>query len=198
MLEQLFGSKTRVKILRVFFREPERAFFVRELGRAVDAQINAVRRELELLIDVDLIQEVDIPKKIDTSKAGAALRKYYSLNSESILYPEMQALLVKAQSMGQQQFIEDLKKKIGTPELIVLTGLFTGDRHAQTDILVVGDIKTRSLDRLIKKYEKDSGAEVRYTTMDLNEFFDRRHMMDKFLYSIFESVHTKVVDVLDK
>lgn len=198
MLEQLFGSKTRVKLLRVFFREPDRSFYVRELSRLIGAQINAVRRELELLLDIELVREAAAPEQMDVSKAGATLRKYYGLHTDSVLYPEMQALLIKARSLGQQKFIDDLKKKIGKPELILLTGIFTGDQRAQTDILIVGDVKERSLARLIKQYEKDTGAEVRYTIMSIDEFEDRRHMMDKFLYSLFETTHTKVVDTLEE
>ena len=45
-MEQLFGSKTRVKLLQLFFRNPNRAFYVREITRKIDEQINSVRREL--------------------------------------------------------------------------------------------------------------------------------------------------------
>ncbi|PIT86470.1 MAG: hypothetical protein COU33_02995, partial [Candidatus Magasanikbacteria bacterium CG10_big_fil_rev_8_21_14_0_10_43_6] len=79
MLEQLFGSKTRLKVLRVLYREPEKPFFVRELARAVGVQINAVRRELELLVSIGLLQEIEKEAE-DTSKSGATLRKYYQLN----------------------------------------------------------------------------------------------------------------------
>ncbi|MFH1286146.1 MAG: hypothetical protein ABII02_00090 [Candidatus Magasanikbacteria bacterium] len=197
MLEHLFGSKTRLKLLKTFFREQERSFYVRELTRIIDAQINAIRRELELLVKSGLVQETESPRNMNKAKAGASLRKYYRINSESILYPEMDALLIKAQALGQEEFIADLQKKAGDVRMLVLSGIFTNDPAAQTDILIVGDVKERSLAQLIKKYEKDFGCDLRFTTMILDEFFDRRHMMDKFLYSIFESKHMKVVDKLD-
>lgn len=197
MLEHLFGSKTRFKLLKTFFREQERAFYVRELTRLVDAQINAIRRELELLLKSGLVSEVESPGHINKAKAGATLRKYYRINVQSILYPEMHALLIKAQALGQQKFIKDLETKCGNIKLIVLTGVFTNDLKAPTDILLVGKTKERSLARIIKKYEKDFGCELRYTTMTLEEFLDRRHMMDKFLYSIFESNNMRVLDKID-
>jgi len=197
MLEHLFGSKTRIKVLKIFFRDPNRVFYVREITRLIDAQINAVRRELELLIKSELVVVVKPPGNMDKSEAGSNLRKYYGLNIESILYPEMQALLIKAQSLGQQKFIKELESKSGDSGMIVLTGVFTNDKSAPTDMLLVGSVKERSVGRLIKKYEKDFGCEIRYTVMSSDEFFDRRHMMDKFLYSIFESKHLKVVDKLD-
>jgi hypothetical protein len=45
MIEQLFGSKTRVKLLKLFFSNPNRSFYVREITRTIDEQINSVRRE---------------------------------------------------------------------------------------------------------------------------------------------------------
>ena len=55
MIEQLFGSKTRVKLLYLFFGNPNRPFYVREITRKVDEQINSVRRELSNLLSIGII-----------------------------------------------------------------------------------------------------------------------------------------------
>src|SRR3989339_507408 len=121
MLEHLFGSKTRLKLLRLFFRHSERPFYVRELSRQLGAQINAVRRELELLLKTGLVKEVTGGEG-DKSAQGGSLRKYYVLNAGSLLYPEMQALLFKAQLLGEQRFMDELKERAGELKLFVLTG----------------------------------------------------------------------------
>jgi len=195
MLEQLFGSKTRLKVLRVLYREPEKPFFVRELARAVGVQINAVRRELELLVSIGLLQEIEKEAE-DTSKSGATLRKYYQLNTGSLIFEELQALLLKEQLMGEKEFIEDLKTKCGQVLLLTLTGKFSGDASAQTDLLIVGDIKERTLAKLVESYETAFGFPIRYTVMSEDEFSDRRYVMDKFLFSVFEGKHVKAVNYL--
>ena len=58
MLDQLFGSKTRVRLLRLFLHNPEQAFFVRQLSRKIGAQINGVRNELDNLVDLGLVSAV--------------------------------------------------------------------------------------------------------------------------------------------
>jgi len=196
MLEQLFGSKTRVKLLKVFFMKPEEAFFVRELSRSVGVQINAIRRELELLGDVGLIKEVDKKLEEDDVQSGSALRKYYGLNQDCIIFKELHALLLKEKVLGEEQFITDLKKKVGDIHLLLLTGSFTGSQEAGTDLLVVGKLKERALALLVAKYEKEFGFDIRYTTMTAKEFLDRRYVMDKFLYSLFAGQHLKVVNTL--
>src|SRR5665213_1335660 len=55
MIEQLFGSKTRVKLLQLFYSNPNRSYFVREITRKIDEQINSVRRELSNLLSIGII-----------------------------------------------------------------------------------------------------------------------------------------------
>ncbi len=198
MLEQLFGSKTRLKLLRILFRAPERSFFVRELSRMLDVQINAVRREIELLLELGLLQEKkDVVPTESSAKPGITLRKYYHINAQCIVYQELQVLLIKEQLMGEEQFIKDIQHKVGNPKLILLSGRFTHDDRAPSDLLIVGDVKERALERMVLEYEKNFGFPIRYTVMTEDEFHDRRYVMDKFIFSLFEAKHVKVVNSLE-
>jgi len=147
MLEQLFGSKTRLKLLRIFYTESDKAFFVRELSRLVGVQINAVRRELKILLSMDIVQEkiVKLKEGSNELEVGEKLRRYYELNPESIIYSELQALLIKDKIAGQKEFIQEFEKKMSDTQLLVLSGEFTNDKKAPTDLLVVGKIKPRVL-----------------------------------------------------
>lgn len=196
MLEQLFGSKTRVRLLRTLFRSPDRAFFVRELARLLEVQINAIRREIESLTTAGLLLEVE-GKPESMSKAGATLRKYYRINRDCMIFSELQALLNKEQFVNEDTFIQDLQAKIGKPVLLLLSGHFTHDDRAPSDILIVGPVKERVLEKLIQQYEKKSGETIRYTVMTQKEFMDRRYVMDKFIFSLFEANHLKIVNVLE-
>ena len=55
MIEQLFGSKTRVKLLQLFYANQNRSFYVREITRNIDEQLNSVRRELSNLLGIGII-----------------------------------------------------------------------------------------------------------------------------------------------
>ena len=69
--EKLFGSKTRAKLLQLFFSNPEKSFYVREMTRVIDEQINSVRRELNNLDGIGIIKSETFDNKI-----------YYSANSK--------------------------------------------------------------------------------------------------------------------
>lgn len=198
MLEYLFGSKTRLKLLRLFFNQPEQKFFVRELTRLVDTQINSVRRELAHLLEAKII----IPGEAEESsieKGGKAKavnkRKYYCLNPQGIINPELQALLLKAQFWGERQLIETVKK-IGHIDFLVLAGRFVNLPEAPTDLLIVGNLAKKDLGKLVRVFEDDFGGEVRYTVMTPKEFLYRRDVADKFLSAIFENKHIVAVDNL--
>ncbi|MBU0596838.1 helix-turn-helix domain-containing protein [Patescibacteria group bacterium] len=192
MIEHLFGSKTRAGVLRTFFRQPDKAFYVRELARLLEVQINAIRRELEILLQLGLIKETEVVN--ESKKAGEGLRKYFILDNQALIFGELQALLIKSQLMDEKELASALVDKAGKMDLFLLTGKFTADKRAPSDILLVGNLKEKSVDNLIKKYEKKFGFPIRYTIMNRKEFMERREMMDRFLFSMFEADNIKVVD----
>lgn len=193
MLEHFFGSRTRVKLLQLFFRDPDKAFYLRELGRLIESQLNAVRREVGNLERLGLLQSV--PAAVVESDSPIRERnRYYRLNKEAILYPEIEALLLKAQLLEEEELIEAIKNRGGAVKLLILTGIFTGANDAPAYILLVGSVKPLVLARLIKDYENSTGKSVRYTLFNEREFRERREIGDKFLYSMFETKHLAPVN----
>lgn len=197
MLEQLFGSKTRVKLLHIFFQSPDRPFYVRELARLAEGQLNAVRRELANLEKVGLIlpialDKVDVPEGVGTGRS-----KYYKLDLGCLFYQELKSLLFKAQILYERELIDLLKEKAGKIKMLLFTGCFTDAKDAETDILLVGEIRPLLVSKLVMDFEKKLGKTLRYTIMTQKEFSDRREIGDKFLYSIFEGKHVTVADELN-
>ncbi|MFA5175473.1 MAG: hypothetical protein WC430_03615 [Patescibacteria group bacterium] len=197
MLEHIFGSKTRIKLLRVFFRYPAKSFYVRELSRAIGAQLNAVRRELGNLEKVGIIESApaaetggDLVEDIKRSRS-----KYFRLKKDSLIAPEFKSLLEKAELLEEQEIIDELKNNGGKIKLMVLSGVFVGEDDAKTDLLLVGEaLKPLVISKLIKKFEELFDKTLRYTIMPKKEFSERRRYGDKFIYGIFEGKHRILVD----
>ena len=99
-------------------------------------------------------------------------------------------------SSRRRRRVSAILKRTAENQTSVLTGRFTNDSRAPSDLLVVGALKERSIAKLIADYEKELGFTIRYTLMSESEFKDRRHMMDKFLFSLFEAENVKVVNEL--
>lgn len=182
MLEQLFGSRTRVKLLRLFLSSPGEDFFVRELTRNIGEHINSVRRELGHLEDLGLLKAVTKQRK-----------KYYHVNTEFILYPELKALMIKARVTLEKKFISKLQE-VGRVQYLSLMGYFVDDSASATDVFIVGSLPKKHLNSLLEDFNKQFGKELRYTLMSPQEYQYRREVTDKFLFSILNGQQLVVVN----
>lgn len=194
MLEHFFGSRTRVKLLNLFFREPEKAFYVRELARMVEVQLNAVRRELANLEKMGVVGPVTLASGGEVR--GTERSKFYQLKQDFVLLDELQTFLNKSQLLEQKVYLDRIKNQGGMISLLILSGLFVHNDKSPTDMLLVGNIKTDMIDEVLAEFEKSLDRSIRYTVMDDKEFMDRKDLGDVFLYSILDNRHIKVVDNL--
>lgn len=173
------------------------AFFVRELTRKLGMQINGVRNELDNLLQAGLVIETDSPTGTQVDDRAAGQKKYYKLNAQSMLYPEMRALFLKARMVTEKDFVRRLAET-GSVTYLALTGFFCGADDAPTDIFIVGRVNKERMLSQIKAFEKEIGREINYTLMTPQEYKYRRDVTDKFLYSILESKKIVVVDSADE
>lgn len=184
-LEQLFGSKTRARLMSLFLNNPKQAFFVRELTRRIDAQLNSVRRELKNLLDVGLIVE----KQGENRTQGKALsekKKFYRANEAFILFDDLRGLFQKVHILLKQNLVQEIDES-GEILYFAFTGRFVDAKEVSTDLLIVGSIKQASLEKLVAKFETEFAYEINYTLMPKEEFLDRKQMADRFLLSILNS-----------
>ena len=192
-LEQLFGSQTRARLLSLFLLHPTDAFFVRELTRRIDAQLNSVRRELKNLLELGLVVE-----RVQTGKAAKSLadkKKFYLANAESILYHDLRSLFTKVQILLKQNLVEEIVSR-GEIEYLAFTGRFINNPDAPTDILIVGTIDAAELKRIVGEFERELGQEINYTLLPKEEFLYRRQVMDRFIFSITEGEKIVMVNRL--
>lgn len=198
MLEHLFGSKTRVKLLSLFLRNPQEAIFVRELARRVGTQINAVRRELANLSKLGLLEEIE-EKPAEGTKATGAKKKYYQVNQNFPLIPELSSLMVKSQVMLERQLDKRLLE-LGDVRYLAFMGTFLGSAaSAPLDIFIVSDnLQKDEFARVVGEAEESLGIELRYTSMTTDEFRYRKDITDRFLYAILEAKKNVIVDKLQE
>ncbi len=176
MLSKLFGSTCRVKILKIFLLNPDEKFYIRQLARDLSLQVNAVRRELNNLTKIGLIEPEE-----ETIKG----KRYYSCNKNSILFLELKALFSKAQLLSCQDFIDKLQN-LYTPKFLLLSGFFVGLTNSPTDLFLVGNFNKKNLVALISNLEKELGLEINYTIMSQAEFIYRRQIVDRFLNDLLK------------
>jgi len=193
-LEQLFGSKTRARLMGLFLQYPKELFFVRELTRRIDAQLNSVRRELKNLIEMGIISE----KQSENKKGLQALaekKKYYTANSEHILFEDLRSLFQKVHILLKQNLVQEIEAT-GEIFYFAFTGRFVDMPDIPTDLFIVGSVKQSDLEKLIAKFEEEFSYEINYTLMPKDEFLDRKQVADRFLTSILNGEKVVMINRL--
>lgn len=182
ILEKLFGSKTRLKILSLFVKNPNSNFYVREITRKLQDTINSIRRELENLTKLGILKTYDQNQK-----------KFYKLNKECNIIDELSALVLKANIVPKEQVAEQISK-IQSIDFAALSGIFTRS-DSRVDLLIIGDnVEKNKLTKIINELEKQQGQELNYTVMSKKEFTYRKTIDDQFLKSILDKKHKVLVD----
>ncbi|MBU1179432.1 hypothetical protein KJ885_00640 [Patescibacteria group bacterium] len=183
-LEQLFGSKTRFGLLKIFCQNTENKFFVRELARLTNNQLNAVRREVANLEGLGVIKEV---VDSDTKK------KFYKSNSNFILFNEINSLISKSKLLTEKKLVDHLND-LGNIELCVLSGSLAGEKNSPCDILIIGRINKDTLANTIGKFEKEINRPIIYTVFSPEDYKQRKSLTDKFLFSVLEGKKIVAID----
>ncbi len=193
MIEQLFGSKTRVKLLKLFYSNPNRPFYVREITRKIDEQINSVRRELSNLLSIGIISSDNNNNKL-----------YYEVDQSYEFYAPLAAIFGgKPVKQTEGQIINDVKetevasglKTLGNVDMAIYTGQFTRDDTAGVDFVIIGDVNPTKVGKYVEELEAKEGKEIRYVFMGTDEFLYRQKINDRFIALLLES---KMQVLLDK
>lgn len=198
MIEQLFGSKTRVKLLGLFYQNPNRSFYVREITRKIDEQINSVRRELANLLSIGIIKSDSANNKLyyevnPEFEHHDALSAIFGNKSAKSVKEEPDAMQEGMDSPSQQndelEYLSDdngikLLLKSGNVRAIIYSGQFTREDKIGADIILIGDINIPNLEHAISEIEKDEKKELRYTVFSPEEFSYRKQINDRFVANL--------------
>jgi len=209
VIEQLFGSKTRVKLLQLFFSNPNRSFYVREITRKIEEQINSVRRELSNLLSIGII-------KSDANNN----RLYYEVDQDYQHYQPLAMIFgglalaaeapVPAAKAGAKDkpaakpapvaatpaeppMAKDIRA-LGNIELAVLTGQFTRDNSAGVDLLIVGDVNQTKVDHFVSELEKSEKKEIRFAVLDRGNYDYRLQVKDRFISNVQAAKKQVIID----
>lgn len=172
MLQNIITSKTRRKILEFFFQHIGESFYLRKVVREVDEEVNAVKRELDILTEEKLLHKEKRLNKI-----------FYSLNKNYLFYDEFLRIFTKTGLLAQ--LVYKNLSKLGKVKYIALSTKFAKRQPIKDDeiyLLFVGMIVLPEVDSIIKEVEKTFGNPINYTVMTEEEFIFRKKNNDPFIW----------------
>ena len=173
-MKDLFISKVRVRVIKLFLTNPDSQFYVRQIGRKVGSEINAVRRELERLHRIGFLK-----------KSGRGNRLFYSVKPDFVFLDELLGMVVKETGLGRA--LLEKKEELGKISFALLSRAFAKGRvskPSEIDLLIVGKVVTSLLTKLVEDEQQRLGREVNYTVLTPEEFDFRKRRKDPFIVDI--------------
>jgi DNA-binding transcriptional ArsR family regulator len=194
-IEKLFGSKTRAKLLELFFSNTSKSYYVREITRVIEEQINSVRRELINLEGIGIVKSDTYDNKVYYS---ANMKSPYAHAFQEIFSPHrpvpgsnntIEVHRVLRRSNNWEELIRPVEKYL---KALIVVNRFPGQDGL--DLLIVGDDRTKKLTRWAEVVEKRQGRPLNYVIMSRDDYLYRRSVRDKFIAEVLEMEIAELYD----
>ena len=158
LLSAIITSKTRNHLfLRLFLNTDARAY-LRELALELGSSTNAIREELNRLVDAKLLISETNGKKV-----------LYGANERHPLFPELQSMVRKV--LGIDHLVENVICSLGNVERAFLLDDYACGRDTGIiDLVLVGEIKQKRLNELVLNTEKFIGRKIRTFSLTSSEY----------------------------
>ncbi|HTP56653.1 MAG TPA: hypothetical protein VMJ72_00010 [Candidatus Paceibacterota bacterium] len=192
ILDNLFGSRVRVKLLRLLFRQYPTTFSMAELSTRIQEPTFIARREIDGLRDIGLVRR---------SRGPGNTADRYALNGEFDFFTELRDLILKPSPAENEHLVKRINS-LGRVKLAILAGIFVSrpdDLTYETpaDLFIVGDdIDRGRLTKFLKSLEAEIGTEIRFGVMEKEDFTYRFKMFDRFVRVLLEGPHRKIINKL--
>lgn len=187
ILENLFNSKAKVKLLRLFLNNADKKYTLSEIAGKAKIKSNIARKEINNLLKIKFL--------IRSKKSN---QTFYKINTEFIFYNELKKLIFKASPTSADKIASQVMK-LGQIRFVLVSGVFLNSDKGKIDILIVGEqISRTKLKNFLSNVEADVGKGINYVCMSTDEFRYRKNMFDKFILNIFDTPHKILIDRMKK
>lgn len=175
-------SKTRSKILELYFFDPAKKYYLRELERIIGFPVGNIRRELIPLEKSGLFQKEKQGKEV-----------YYFLNKKAVLFEELKKIISKTIGM-EEQLRKELKKIRGIKKAFIF-GSFAKNKEksgSDIDLMIIGTVDENPLISKISRLESRTGREINYHLFDEAEW-SKKSKTDSFLKAVESGPKIKLI-----
>jgi len=175
MLQKLFTSKTRVKLLTLFMMNPGREMYIREIARSTKENINAVRRELANLEEIGLLK---------SERKGNL--KYYVANEKMPIYNELASIILKTEGVAKE--LKESLIEISVETVFIYGSFASGEAtvNSDIDIFIIGEVDEDKLIIKIREIEKTLSREINYVFFTAKEFERKKKSKDPFVLNVLK------------
>lgn len=176
MLDKIIPSKVRREILELFFQNIEESYYLREVVRRTNEEVNAVKRELDILYSAHVMTREKRMNKV-----------FYSLNKNYLFYDEFLRMFTKTSTLSEL-VLKNLSR-LGKIKFAAISTKFSKKITIKEDeiyVLFVGIIVVPEIESIMATAKKEFGWEINYTVMNEEELQFRKKNNDPFIWKFLK------------
>ena len=174
MLEQLFSSRVRAKLLTKFLLSPGAGFNAWELAKSLGENYSAVWRELVNLESIGILHNAQV---------GNA--KVYNINPTCPIIPELRSLILKTDGFG------DIIRARLSESVNINAGFIFGsyasgeaDLTSDLDLMIIGKVDLTQFSSTIAALENELKRPINYVIYSEEEWKNKLADGDAFAMNV--------------
>lgn len=169
-------SKLREELLVLYFTNPDKKYYLRELERILNFSVGNIRRELIKLKSTGLF--------LSESKGNLV---YYYLNQSYPLFKELKSIIFK--TSGVPKMLQNVLEKFKAISQAFLYGSFAKREEKEDsdiDLFIIGELDEDKLIEVISKLERKLQREINYTIYGKEDFSKKKKEGNSFILDILK------------
>lgn len=176
MLEALYVTKSKIRqgLFALFFTNPSKKYYLRELHRILGYSAGNIRRELLKFQKDNLFH---------TEKIGNLL--YYSLNAGHPLFDDLKNIISK--TVGVEGTLRNILSSIEQIKVAFVYGSFASKLQKATsdiDLMIVGNPDISNLNEKIARLEKRLKRDINTTIYCWEEYKAKKESQSSFILDL--------------
>ncbi len=201
ILEKLFGSSAKVKLIKLFLLNPESVYDIAQASERSKVSASVARKEINNLEKINFIKPKFYIKevKVQRNRNIEVMRKRangWTLDPKFPYIEAMELFLSNVNPFKHSDIVQKISRA-GKIQLLIIAGVFIKDPESRLDLLVVGDnLKLGFLENIIRTIESEIGKEIRYAVFETSEFKYRYSIFDKLIRDVVDFPHEKIINKL--
>lgn len=177
MLEGLFSSRVRSKLLTILLLSSENRLNAHVLSLRIGESYSAVWRELNHLEKIGILQSEQFGKS-----------KVFSADPRCPIVPELQGLVLKTEGFGGK-ILASLSDFPNIQAAFIYGSFASGevDAFSDIDLMVIGELDLTVFSVTVSQLEKDLNRSINYTLFTPIEWSKKISDQDPFAINVTQS-----------
>ncbi len=176
-------TKNSAELLKLFLTNPDRSFYMQEIGRILGKKPGIFQRTLNNMVSEGIL--------ISEYRANA---RYFRVNKKYPLYKELKSIVFK--TVGVSGSLKEVLEKIGNIQFAFIYGSYAKAKESYLSDIDLAIIGNPEEDRLIKELDRLEGKlqrEINYKSYTLKEFKKEVEGKEPFILGILRDKKVMII-----